>query len=60
MRNFFGRVGGLVASGIGPREFGLLAGLGLVGYGAGLVWPPAGLVLPGAVLLYVSIFGLKG
>jgi hypothetical protein len=44
---------------IGPREFGLLSGLALLGYGAGAVYPPAGFVLPGAVLLYVAIAGLR-
>lgn len=47
-----------IARTVGPREAGLLIGLGLVGYGAAQVYPPAGFVLPGMVLLYVAIAGL--
>jgi hypothetical protein len=66
MKQFFRRAFGAVSSAaaaiageLGAREIALLLGLGLVGYGAGLIYVPAGFVLPGAVLLYVSIVGLK-
>ena len=59
MKQFFYRAIAAVTNAVGPRELGLLIGLLMIGYGAGLVWLPAGLFLPGAVLLYISIFGLK-
>lgn len=52
-------LGSAIAGLIGPRESGLLAGLGLLGYGAFQVYPPAGFFLPGAVLLYAVIAGLR-
>jgi hypothetical protein len=48
-----------VRGAIGPREAGLLIGLGLLGYGASEVYRPAGFIVPGAVLLYVVIAGLR-
>jgi hypothetical protein len=48
-----------VGRAIGPREAGLLIGLGLLGYGASLVYWPAGFMLPATVLLYVVIAGLR-
>jgi hypothetical protein len=50
---------GLVKSAIGAREAMLLAGLGLVSYGAAGVYPPAAFFLPGAVLVFVAIAGLR-
>lgn len=55
----FAAIGAVLAKELGPREIGLVLGLLLVAYGAGTVWLPAGFLIPGAVLLYVSIFGLK-
>lgn len=48
-----------IATAIGPRELALLIGLGLLGYGYGSIWRPLGFIAPGAVLLYVTIRGLR-
>ena len=41
------------------RDFVLLIGLGLVGYGAWLVFPPAGFIVPGGILSGVAVFGVR-
>lgn len=44
---------------VGIREVMLIAGLGLVSWGAGMVYVPAGFFIPGAVLVYIAIAGLR-
>jgi hypothetical protein len=59
MKNLAKAAAAAIAKTIGGREITLLAGLGLLGFGAGAIWLPLGLMLPGVVLLYVAIFGLR-
>ena len=48
-----------ILAAFGPREVSLIAGLGLVGYGAWCIYPPAAFVIPGAIIVAVAVFGLR-
>lgn len=45
---------------IDKRDFLMLTGLGLLGFGCYLVYPPAAFISPGLILVGISVFGVKG
>jgi hypothetical protein len=53
------RLAAALAEIVGWRESALLAGLGLVAYGAHAIYAPAAFFIPGCVLLYLAIVGLR-
>lgn len=54
-----GRLTVMAVGSVGAREYLLLAGLGLAGYGISLIYWPAAFILPGAVLAAVAVFGVR-
>lgn len=56
---FISAVASAIANNIGARELTLGVGLGILGYGLSLVNLPAALIIPGAILIYVSVFGVR-
>lgn len=56
---FLARAIRAIGAEFGPRECGLIGGILLVACGLYAIYPPAALIVPGAILVYVSIEGLR-
>lgn len=41
------------------RDISMMIGLGLLSFGVSLVYYPAAFVVPGAILVSISIFGVR-
>jgi hypothetical protein len=53
------RIGASIIGLVDVRDFMLVAGLGLTGYGMSLVSMPAAYIVPGLILTAIAIFGTR-